>query len=126
MKPITTENCNTVYTLEGCNDLPVTKYINTNNGEEGIESVWELSPDEIKRIQETGKVFLYIQGAIVPPVLLTTESQIYFKEEDTKQHLCDSCSEKYPTCDGKPEFGDGLGNDNIFKCDGCEKEEGAE
>lgn len=87
MKPIATENCNAVYTLEGCNDLPVTKYINANNGEEGVESVWELSPDEIKRIQETGKVFLYIQGATVPPVLLTTESQIYFKEEGANDEV---------------------------------------
>lgn len=81
MKPIMTDTCNAVYTLEGCNDLPVTKYTNANNGEEGVESVWELSLDEIKHIQETGKVYLYIQGATVPPVLLTTESQIYFKEE---------------------------------------------
>lgn len=83
MKPVMTDTCNTVYTLEGCNDLPVTKYTNVNNGEEGVESVWELSPDEIKQIQETGKVYLYIQGATVPPVLLTTESQIYLKEEGT-------------------------------------------
>lgn len=81
MKPVATETTNAVYTLEGCHDLPVTKYTNANNGEEGVESVWELSPDEIKQIQETGKVFLYIQGAAVPPVLLTTESQIYFMEE---------------------------------------------
>lgn len=81
MKPIATENCNAVYTLEGCNDLPVTKYINANNGEEGVESVWELSPDEIKKLQDTGKIYLYIQGTTVPPVLLTTESQLYFKEE---------------------------------------------
>ena len=81
MKPIMTNTCNAVYTLEGCNDLPVTKYTNANNGEEGIESVWELSPDEIKQIEKTGKVYLYIQGGTVAPVLLTTESQIYFKEE---------------------------------------------
>lgn len=126
MKPVATETTNAVYTLEGCHDLPVTKYTNANNGEEGVESVWELSPDEIKQIQETGKVYLYIQGAAVPPVLLTTESQIYFQEEDTKQHLCDSCSKEYPTCDGKPEFGDGFGGDNVFKCDEYEKEEGAD
>lgn len=86
MKPIATENCNAVYTLEGCNDLPVTKYINANNGEEGVESVWELSPDEIKKLQDTGKIYLYIQGTTVPPVLLTTESQLYFKEEGADEH----------------------------------------
>lgn len=35
MKPVETSTCNAVYTLEGCNDLPVTKYINANNGEDG-------------------------------------------------------------------------------------------
>jgi hypothetical protein len=90
MKPVETSTCNAVYTLEGCNDLPVTKYINANNGEEGVESVWELTPDEIKQIQETGKVYLYIQGAAVPPVLLTTESQIYFQEEGEADEHADN------------------------------------
>lgn len=30
MKPIETSTTNAVYTLEGCYDLPVTKYINVN------------------------------------------------------------------------------------------------
>lgn len=90
MKPVETSTCNAVYTLEGCNDLPVTKYINANNGEEGVESVWELTPDEIKQVQETGKVYLYIQGAAVPPVLLTTESQIYFQEEGVDDEHADN------------------------------------
>ena len=90
MKPVETNTCNAFYTSEGCNDLPVTKYINANNGEEGVESVWELTPDEIKQIQETGKVYLYIQGAAVPPVLLTTESQIYFQEEGEADEHADN------------------------------------
>ena len=90
MKPVETSTCNAVYTLEGCNDLPVTKYINANNGEEGVESVWELSTDEIKQVQETGKVYLYIQGAAVHPVLLTTESQIYFQEEGEADEHADN------------------------------------
>lgn len=81
MKPIETETSNAVYTLEGCQDLPVTKYINEATNESGVESCWELTPEEIKQIQETGKIYLYIQGNVVPPVLLTTESCIYFKEE---------------------------------------------
>ena len=80
MKPVKTETCNAVYTLEGCQDLPVTKYINGDNDERGVESCWELTPEEIKQIQETGKVYLYIQGDTVPPVLLSTESYICFEE----------------------------------------------
>lgn len=81
MKPVRTETTNAVYTLEGCNDLPVTKYTNVDNREEGVESCWELTPEEIKQVQETGKVYLYIQGQIVPPVLLTTESMVFFQED---------------------------------------------
>ena len=81
MKPVETKTTNAVYTLEGCNDLPVTKYTNVDNGEDGVESCWELTPDEIKQVQETGKIYLYIQGNVVPPVLLTTESMIISQEE---------------------------------------------
>jgi hypothetical protein len=81
MKPIRTETTNAIYTLEGCNDLPVTKYTNDANLETGVESCWELTPEEIEQVVKTGKIFLYIQGQFVPPVLLTTESCIYFKEE---------------------------------------------
>lgn len=82
MKPISTDTTNAVYTLEGCNDLPVTKYMNVDNHEEGVESCWELTPDEIKQVQETGKIYLYIQGNVVPPVLLTTESMVFIPDEE--------------------------------------------
>jgi len=81
MKPIKTDTCNAVYTLEGLDNLPVTRYTNDANLETGVESCWELTPDETKQVQETGRIYLYIQGNVVPPVLLTTESCIYFKEE---------------------------------------------
>ena len=88
MKPIETETTNAVYTLEGCNDLPVTKYNNVSNGEPGVESCWELTPEEIKQVQETGKVYLYIQGNIVPPVLITTESTLFFPDEEPNERTC--------------------------------------
>lgn len=80
MKPIETETTNAVYTLEGCNDLPVTKYTNVDNKEEGVESCWELTPEEIKQVTKTGRIYLYIQGQVIPPVLLTTESMVFFQE----------------------------------------------
>ena len=51
MKPVQTETCNAVYTLEGCQDLPVTRYTNDANLETGVESCWELTPDEIKLLR---------------------------------------------------------------------------
>lgn len=35
---------------------------------------------------------------------------------DTTRNLCDSCKFNYPDCDGDPEFGDNISNDNIIKC----------
>lgn len=82
MKPIRTETTNAVYTLEGCQDLPVTRYTNDENLETGVESCWEMDAQDLENIKNNGgKIYLYIQGSAVPPVLLTTESCIYFKEE---------------------------------------------
>lgn len=47
MKPVRTETTNAVYTLEGCNDLPVTKYENVDNKEMGVESCWELDAEDL-------------------------------------------------------------------------------
>ncbi len=80
MKPVETKTTNAVYTLDGCADLPATKYIHQGSGEAGIETVWELSPEELAQVQKDGKVFLYVQGESIPPVLLTTESMIVTEE----------------------------------------------
>lgn len=83
MKPVRTETTNAVYTLKGCNDLPVTRYENVDNKEMGVESCWELDAEDLENIKNNGeRVYLYIQGAVVPPVLLTTESMVFFKEGD--------------------------------------------
>ena len=116
MKPIETETTNAVYTLEGCNDLPVTKYNNISNGEPGVESCWELTPEEIDRVQATGRIYLYIQGNIVPPVLITTESMVVFPDEKRKCTMtdcfynndleCGSTSDKWnpDLLDGCPDY----------------------
>ena len=38
-------------------------------------------------------------------------------EGRTKIHLCADCANTYPECDSRPIFGDGIGNDNVYKCD---------
>lgn len=35
---------------------------------------------------------------------------------DTTRNLCDSCKHNYPDCDGDPEFGNNVGQDNVIKC----------
>lgn len=81
MKPIETASCDANYTLEGCRDLPVTRYTLEDGQQPGVESCWELEPGELEQIQKSGKVYLYISGDVIPPVLLTTESCLTFPEQ---------------------------------------------
>lgn len=39
-------------------------------------------------------------------------------ERISKVHLCKSCKKEFPTCDGCPTFGNGLGMDNVCECSG--------
>ena len=40
-----------------------------------------MDEQDLENIKNNGgKVYLYIQGAAVPPVLLTTESMVFFQE----------------------------------------------
>lgn len=74
MKPIRTKTTNAIYEAEGCGDLPVTYY--KEDDEVYIESCWELTSEEIKQVQETGKIYLSIRSEVVPPVSLSTETFI--------------------------------------------------
>ena len=39
------------------------------------------------------------------------------KNDDIKhRNLCSSCSKDFATCVSDPEFGFGIGNDNVFNC----------
>lgn len=74
MKPIETKSTNATYVLEGCNDLPVTKF--ESNVGNGVEACFELEPGELEEIQRTGKVYLDILGDAVPPVRVATTSAL--------------------------------------------------
>lgn len=36
---------------------------------------------------------------------------------NSTDNLCDNCYYCFAECESKPEFGDGVGNDNVIKCD---------
>lgn len=74
MKPIETKSTNAVYVLEGCHDLPVTKF--ESNVGKGVEACLELEPGELEEIQRTGKVYLDILGNVVPPVRIAATSAL--------------------------------------------------
>lgn len=48
-------------------------------------------------------------------IIELTEKGIRYR--DTKINLCDTCVCTFGDCDGEPEFGNGIGNDNVIKCD---------
>ncbi len=74
MKPIRTEYSNATYVAEGCLDLPATILEDPETGRKEVETCWELSDEEIEQVVKGRKIYLYIEGRLVPPVLITAET----------------------------------------------------
>jgi len=75
LKPIKTAETNIVYTLEGCGDLPAIA-AHDENGQNYIITAWEISPEELKKLNETGILYLSFVGTQIPPVALLAESPL--------------------------------------------------
>lgn len=75
MVPVRTEYSNITYKAEGCNDLPAT-IVKDPDGTEGVETVWELTDEELEQINKDRRVYLYVTGRQVPPLLMATKSEI--------------------------------------------------
>ena len=73
MQPVRTEYSNITYVADGCLDLPAT-ICQRPEGKEVIETVWELSDEELEQVMKDRRIYLYIMGRQVPPVLLSAES----------------------------------------------------
>lgn len=84
MKAVRTEHTNSVFTKEGCFDLPGTSY-RYDDGTPGIETCWELSDEEIEQITKDRKVFVYMQGNTVPPMFLSVKSELKFEGGDNDE-----------------------------------------
>ena len=76
MKPIETPNTNTVFVAPGCGDLPATKCHDPETGMSYVETCWELTPAEVRRISETGLIFVTVMGNGIQPLALHTESLV--------------------------------------------------
>ena len=83
MIPVKTDHTNINLTKEGCKDLPGTTY-SYEDGGTGIETCWELTPEDLERLlkMERPCIFVYMQGATVPPMLLSTECLIQFNDTE--------------------------------------------
>lgn len=74
MKPIKFNGANVVYGANQPEYIPLPA--ERRPGQSGeIVTCWELSPEEIKRVQETGKIWLSLLtfGQPLQPVLLTAD-----------------------------------------------------
>ena len=75
MIPVKTDYSNVVFTADGCEDLPATLAVN-ENGVPEIETCWTLSDEELAQVNKDRRIFLYVMGRSIPPVLLTAASQL--------------------------------------------------
>ena len=73
MTPIRTEHSNITYTAEGCYDLPAT-LVKLPDGHEEVETVWEVTEEELEKIRKSRRIYLYIHGRSMPPLCMEAES----------------------------------------------------
>jgi hypothetical protein len=69
MRAINFPESNSFYSREGCDDLHT--FTSVTDGV--VISCWEVSEEDLARIQDTGRIWLYFHGGLVPPVSLVTE-----------------------------------------------------
>ena len=81
MKPIETKETNMVFTLEGCGDLPAVA-AHDENGVNYIISAWEITPEELEKVKETGIIYLSVVGTQIPPVALLVENPMIEEGEE--------------------------------------------
>lgn len=81
MIPVPFDQQNTVFgkpedmTDEECGPLPA-HIGHDEHGFQIVVSCWQLSPEEIKQISETGKLWCCVVGPFVPPISLHTETPL--------------------------------------------------
>lgn len=76
MKPVMTDETNGIFIHEDFPDLPGTRCHDPETGKDYVETCWEMSPEELKRVQETGRVYILVVGHDVQPMTVSTESMI--------------------------------------------------
>ena len=75
MTPIKTDYSNVTYTADDCFDLPAT-IASRQDGSLEVETVWELTEEELEQIIKDRRVYLYIMGRQMPPVFLSVKSEL--------------------------------------------------
>ena len=75
IKPILTPDTNTTFVAEGFGDLPGT-VAHDENGVPYIITAWEIEPEDLKKLNETGIIYMSVVGTSIPPVLLEVNNPI--------------------------------------------------
>ena len=79
IKPIVTKATNAKFIAEGFGDLPGT-VAHDENGVPYIISAWEIEPEDLKKLNETGIIYLSVVGQTIPPVLLEVNNPMQAEE----------------------------------------------
>lgn len=74
MKPVVTKDTNATFVTEGCFDLPATKCHDPETGINYVETVWELSIEDLKKLNETGLLYISVMGNGIQPIRVGTDS----------------------------------------------------
>ena len=70
-----------VFNLDGCGDLPAVA-AHDENGVNYIISAWEITPEELEKVKETGIIYLSVVGTQIPPVALLVENPMIEEGEE--------------------------------------------
>lgn len=79
MKPIRLPESDVTYMMEGCGDLPAVS-AHDEDGNDYVITAWEISPEEMKKLNETGVIYLSVRSHGIQPVLLTVDNPILSEE----------------------------------------------
>lgn len=86
----------------GIMDLPVTKIV-YGDGQIGLESCWQLDPEELEEVKRTGNIYFVAMGQTHPPVCLSPYSSLSGKVDgqyDTGINLLTLCKKNPgPECE---------------------------
>ena len=88
MNPIKTLTTNAIYVAEGCQDLPATQgEMQTDAGPIPIvETVWELSKEEIEQVVMTERIYVRFIGTSIIPLCASTKGAFEQFEEQLKNN----------------------------------------
>lgn len=80
MKPVKFEDANAKMIAPGCGELPV---IQTKDN--CLVSCWEMSEEEKKEFEKTGKIWLSVIGLKHPLVCMSVEQPYGMHKEESKE-----------------------------------------